>query len=387
MAKGLYVHIPFCDQICTYCDFPKLLTNEAFRPKYVTLLGKELELLQKEYDFSQLKTVYIGGGTPSALTTDQLLSVFEMIARYVSVEQLIEFSVEANPENLTEEKVALFKKWGVTRVSLGVQTFEPRLLNVVGRAHRETDVFEAVRLLKSAEIKHINLDLIYSIPGQTLADLASDLKKVQLLEVDHVSAYSLILEPHTSLYLDYMRDKLTLLDQDLEAQMYEFVRETLEKQGFSQYEISNYKKGEPSYHNQWYWQNVEYIGAGLGAHGNVLGVRYENTRSLTRYFKDLDQGKRPTVAKHKLSLKEVLEETLFLGLRLLEGVNLVAVSERLNVPVDVIYHDVLVMLIEKGWLQRCGPNIRLTDKGLMLANEVFEAFLLEDDVFEKKLNK
>ncbi len=376
MAKGLYLHIPFCDQICTYCDFPKLLTTKAYRLDYVHALIEELELSRQLYDFDTIETIYIGGGTPSALTPSQLEVIFNWLAAHIEIETLKEFSIEANPENLTAELVELFKSAGVTRVSIGVQSFETRLLKIVGRAHRSEDVINAIQLLQAAKIPHINVDLIYAIPTQTMAELESDLQRVNDLGVTHVSAYSLILEPHTSLYLDYMKDKLTLLENEVEAAMFERVITRLSEMGFSHYEVSNFTKSEPSYHNQWYWQTEDYIGVGLGAHGSVDGVRYENTRSITRYIKDLKANKRPLISSHTLTKEEQIEETLFLGLRLMAGIDIDAVNEKHQINLEEIYPNLFDELIKKGWLQRQGNHISLTKDGLMMANEVFEQFLL-----------
>ena len=376
MPKGLYIHIPFCDHICTYCDFPKLMTKGQKHEDYLNALIQELKNYERNVGFDQLETIYIGGGTPTALTLPQLSLLFDYLRKSLSFEKLKEISIEANPENLTLEKVSFLKKQGITRVSLGVQTFEDDLLKQIGRKHKGSDVKKAIKTLKDHGINNINIDLIYSIPGQTLDQIKSDLEKAIALDITHISAYSLIVEEHTKLYLDYMKDKVELTDNEIEATMYEFVIKFLEDKGFSQYEISNFTKGLPSIHNKWYWLNEEYIGVGLGAHGYVQGWRYQNTRAITSYIQTIESGSLPIVERHEVSKEEKIEEEMFLGLRLLQGINIVATNKKHHVLIEEIYEDALkkliamdYLIIEEGW-------IRLTKKGILMANEVFEQFLL-----------
>lgn len=376
MPKGLYIHIPFCDHICTYCDFPKLLTKGQRHADYIEALIEELKQYQQTVGFSHLQSIYIGGGTPTALSVEQIQPLFDFLTEQIQMDQIEEFSIEANPENLTLDKIQYLKSQGVNRFSLGVQTFHETLLKRIGRKHQASEVIQAVANLKQCGLSNINLDLIYSIPGQTLEELRADLKQVIALEVEHVSAYSLIVEEHTQLYLAYMRDQIELTDNEVEAKMYEVAIEVLTEAGYKHYEISNFAKGKPSLHNQWYWKNETYIGTGLGAHGYVLGERYQNTRSINTYIKLLSEGHLPTVESHVLTKEERLEEEMFLGLRLMQGVQLDQINQKYEVNVDEIYGKAFADLIQKGYLERNGSNIRLTSGGLLMANEVFEQFLL-----------
>ena len=197
MPKGLYIHIPFCDHICTYCDFPKLLTKGQRHAEYIEALIQELKLYQQNVGFSNLQSIYIGGGTPTALSVEQIQPVFDFLTEQIQMNQIQEFSIEANPENLTRDKIQYLKAQGVNRFSLGVQTFHESLLKRIGRKHQAQEVIQAVANLKQCGIKNINLDLIYAIPGQTLDELRDDLRQVISLEVEHISAYSLIVEEHT----------------------------------------------------------------------------------------------------------------------------------------------------------------------------------------------
>ncbi|CUM93630.1 Oxygen-independent coproporphyrinogen-III oxidase [Turicibacter sanguinis] len=376
MPKGLYIHIPFCDHICTYCDFPKLLTKGQRHAEYIEALIQELKLYQQNVGFSNLQSIYIGGGTPTALSVEQIQPVFDFLTEQIQMNQIQEFSIEANPENLTRDKIQYLKAQGVNRFSLGVQTFHESLLKRIGRKHQAQEVIQAVANLKQCGIKNINLDLIYAIPGQTLDELRDDLRQVISLEVEHISAYSLIVEEHTQLYLAYMRDQIELTDNEIEAKMYEVTIETLTEAGYEHYEISNFAKSKPSLHNQWYWKNETYIGVGLGAHGYVKGQRYQNTRSINTYIELLKDGKLPMIESHALTKEEMIEEEMFLGLRLLKGVNLKAISDKYDVNIDEIYGKAFEELIQKGYLEQKELNVRLTPSGLLMANEVFEQFLL-----------
>lgn len=379
MTKGLYIHIPFCDHICTYCDFPKLLTKGQRHEEYIEALLMELEVYRKEVGFEQLESIYIGGGTPTALTVTQIQPLFDYLHQFISFDRIYEFSIEANPENLTIEKIKYLISQGITRFSLGVQTFHESLLKRIGRQHQASEVIQAVSNLKQCGMFNINLDLIYAIPGQTMEQLEADLKQAIDLGVEHISAYSLIVEEHTRLYLAYMRDQIELTDNEIEAQMYEMVIKTLTKHGFTHYEISNFAKQQPSLHNQWYWKNETYIGAGLGAHGYVLGHRYHNTRSINAYINLLKQHQKPLIDSHQVTEKEQIEEEMFLGLRLLEGVDLEAFRQKYQMDLKKVYGEVLEPLFEKEYLEWTEKRIRLTSKGLLMANDVFEQFLLSID--------
>lgn len=377
MAKGLYVHVPFCDHICNYCDFPKLYANTSLQDRYLDALLGELQIYQNDLDFSQLKTIYIGGGTPTSLTVEQLKTLLDWLKEAVDLNGLLEFTMEANPENLTDEKIDLLLEYGVNRVSLGVQTFHDDLLKSIGRTHSAEGAITAIQRLKAKGMPRINLDLIYAIPGQTVQQLASDLETALSLDIDHLSAYSLILEEHTKLYVDYMKDRLELAENDVEASMFELVMDTLAAAGYRHYEVSNFTKGDPSHHNMWYWLNESYIGAGLGAHGYVKGVRYSNTKSITSYMESLLQGKLPLLESNKVSADQKTEEELFLGLRLLQGVDLKASSLKLERDLASLYEKKLTRLHADGFINYDNQRISLTRQGLLMANGVFEQFLLE----------
>jgi len=397
--EALYIHIPLCNQICSYCDFPKVFTQGQDVEAYLTALIAELAAYEKTVGFAGLKTIYIGGGTPTVLTIPQLDILFTYLHAVINFRSLTEVSIEANPESLNDiHKIACLKGHGVTRISLGVQTFNEDLLKILKRSHTKKEACEVVALLREENFE-INLDMIYGIPTGTLKDWEDDLDILLQLPITHVSAYSLLLETHTKLYIDYMRDELELVDNEVEAQMFELVIDKLTAAGFEHYEISNFTKNKRSAHNITYWKNEYYIGVGLGAHGHLMrtpeveknlgniniareimngnnSIRYENTRSITAYKKALEKGDLPVLSSHALTQDERIEESMFLGMRLMEGVNLAHLQAKYHVDIYELYQPKIDKLQDLGYVSLELGVLKLTRKGLMVANDVFEAFLL-----------
>ena len=384
MAKSLYIHIPFCDQICSYCDFAKIYSKGQDIDKYIAALVLEMEIYRKEIEASgknfDLKTIYIGGGTPTLLTVAQLEKLFSYLHSIINFDTLEEVSIEANPESLCDpKKICCLKKYGVTRVSLGVQTFNAKHLQTLERNHCNSTVFCTIDLL-AQNCFEINVDLIYSIPGQSLAQWEEDLERLFTLPVTHVSTYSLILEKHTKFYRDFLKGRLDLVDNVVEALMFEKGIEKLVSAGFEHYEISNFTLQKKSAHNMTYWKNEPYIAVGLGAHGFLDGTRYENTRSITAYMKNLMAGKKPVLNEQKLTIEDQIEESMFLGLRLMEGICLNDLSNRYNRDIYALYEKNISKLVKQNYLVYTDISgkkmVKLTKDGLMMANNVFEEFLL-----------
>jgi len=363
-VKGLYVHIPFCQYICHYCDFVKQVPkNSSMIDSYLIALKNEIEGYRNH--FNQLETIYIGGGTPSMLDTVQLATLFDMLKDI----KPIEYTIEVNPESYTEEKGLLFKAYGINRVSLGVQTFNQDLLKYLNRGHTNEHVSFVVNHLKKIGIKHISVDLIYAIPGQTMIDLENDLKQIDLLDISHVSCYSLILEEKTYFYHQYLRGNFKTMDEDTEALMYEYVMKKLKEQGFEHYEISNYAKdGHYSLHNLIYWTLGEYIGAGLGAHGFIDGNRTYNERAFSKYII------KPLKEKTFQDQETLLQDELIFGLRKTKGVSISEVEKKYNKKLFDTYPQ-LHEKIELGLIEIHEGFLKLTDKGLLLGNQVFMVFI------------
>ena len=362
--KGLYVHIPFCQYICHYCDFVKQVPkNSLMIDSYLIALKKEIEGYRSHFD--QIETIYIGGGTPSMLDINQLATLFEMLKDIFPVE----YTIEINPESYTEEKGLLCKAYGVNRVSLGVQTFNQKLLKYLNRGHTNEHVYHVVNHLKEIGINKISIDLIYAIPGQTMLDLEEDLRQIELLDITHVSCYSLILEEKTYFYHQYLRGNFKTMDEDSEALMYEEVMKRLKEQGFHHYEISNYAKKEHySLHNLIYWTLGEYIGVGLGAHGFVDGYRTYNERALSKYLKE------PLKEKTFQNEETLLQDELIFGLRKTKGVSISEIETKYQKNLFETYPQ-LYEKIELGLIEIKDDYLKLTDKGLLLGNQVFMVFI------------
>lgn len=371
---GLYIHIPFCDRICRYCDFAKIYTDVLSHERYVQALILEYEQYKNKHSFT-FDTVYFGGGTPSALT----LSALELLLQYFAkeIDMAEEVTFEANPESLTEEKIAMLKKYGVNRVSLGVQTFNEKQLRFLNRSHTVTDIYRCFELLRKYDIANINVDLIYALPNQTLNELIFDLSEIEKLNPTHIATYALIFEPHTTLFLQLEEDKVVEVDEDTQEQMYRLIQATLQKKGYVQYEFSNWAKPDCfSKHNTKYWQLLSYLGIGLGSHGFLAGIRYANTRSIVNYVEQLEQGQKVITEEHQVTEKELMEEMMFLGLRLHNGVEKAMFKTRFNCDVFAIFGEPLTYHIEQGNIIETSTHLRLSEEALFISNHVLSDFLL-----------
>ncbi|KJQ58846.1 radical SAM family heme chaperone HemW [Streptococcus gordonii] len=368
-----YVHIPFCTQICYYCDFSKVFIKNQPVDSYLEHLIEEYD----SYDIKKLRTLYIGGGTPTALSAPQLAFLLEKLTDKLDLSYLEELTIEANPGDLDQEKIAVLKDSPVNRVSLGVQTFNDRMLKQIGRSHLEKDIYENIANLKKAGFDNISIDLIYALPKQTMEDVKINVAKAIALDIPHMSLYSLILENHTVFMNRMRRGKLPLPKEDLEAEMFEYIIAELEKAGFEHYEISNFSKpGFESRHNLMYWDNAEYYGIGAGASGYVNGVRYKNHGPIRHYLQAVEAGN-ARVQEEVLTLKEKIEEEMFLGLRKKSGVSKKRFEEKFGLSFEDQYGAVVSELTEQGLLVPDSDIVRMTKQGLFLGDTVAEKFILE----------
>lgn len=368
-----YVHIPFCTQICYYCDFSKVFIKNQPVDSYLEHLIEEYD----SYDIKKLRTLYIGGGTPTALSAPQLAFLLEKLTDKLDLSYLEELTIEANPGDLDQEKIAVLKDSPVNRVSLGVQTFNDRMLKQIGRSHLEKDIYENITNLKKAGFDNISIDLIYALPKQTMEDVKINVAKAIALDIPHMSLYSLILENHTVFMNRMRRGKLPLPKEDLEAEMFEYIIAELEKAGFEHYEISNFSKpGFESRHNLMYWDNAEYYGIGAGASGYVDGVRYKNHGPIRHYLQAVEAG-HARVQEEVLTLKEKMEEEMFLGLRKKSGVSKKRFEEKFGRSFEDQYGAVVSDLTEQGLLVPDRDIVRMTKQGLFLGDTVAEKFILE----------
>ncbi|MEH7379893.1 radical SAM family heme chaperone HemW [Bacillus sp. JJ1533] len=378
MVQAAYLHIPFCEQICHYCDFNKVFLKGQPVDEYLQYMDTEMKNTIEAYPPSILKSIFVGGGTPTVLSVKQLEAFLSSINNYLKPRsKTIEFTFEANPGDLTEDKLKLMLDSGVNRISFGVQTFDDELLKAIGRTHRREDVFHTIELAKQVGFKNISIDLMYALPHQTIESFQESLDLAFTLDVEHVSAYSLIIEPKTVFYNLMRKGKLHLPSQENEAAMYETLMEEMEKHGFSQYEISNFSKdGFESRHNLTYWNNEEYYGIGAGAHSYVAGKRISNAGPIKKYMSAIDQDGFPHVETHSVTVQEKMEEEMFLGLRKTKGVSISHFHEKFSVSIFDVFASQINEQTEKGLLEEKNEHIRLTHKGKFLGNDVFQAFLL-----------
>lgn len=357
---SVYIHIPFCSQICTYCDFCKVLKKDEWIDKYLDALKQEIE---NNYQGETIKTLYIGGGTPSSLNISQLEKLFNILQIF-NLNKQVEITLESNIEDLTTEKLK-FLKSKITRLSIGVQTFNLKLIKLLGRKAPN------INSIKKAQkyFDNINVDLMYGFNEENFNILKQDIATLLKLNIPHISTYSLILEPHTKLYIDNYQ----LINEDTKNE--EYINKILKEHGYIHYEISNYaQKGYESKHNLVYWNNENYYGFGLGASGYINNIRYENTKNLNKYLNQ--EFSRTT---HKLDDNETLQNEFILGLRKLKGINKEKFHQKYNFnPLEI---KIVKKLINKHELIDDGQNIYINPKYLYYSNEILINFL--DDNLHK----
>ncbi|RYM05297.1 oxygen-independent coproporphyrinogen III oxidase [Sporolactobacillus sp. THM7-7] len=373
-VRGAYIHIPFCDHICYYCDFNKVFIKNQPVDEYLDALAREAAYYA---GMGPAKTIYIGGGTPTALNERQFAKMLDAVCRHFMHAGIEEFTVEANPESLTDAKLRLMREHGVTRLSVGVQSFDDRLLRAIGRAHQASEAKQAIERARRIGFENITLDLMFALPGQTETSLHESLEAALALNTPHVSIYSLQIEPKTIFYNRMRSGKLRLPGEDIEADMYGQIIFALEKRGLHQYEISNFaKKGYEGIHNSLYWENEEYYGIGAGAHGYVAGRRYANAGPIKKYIQAVHEKGYAERSAHLITQEEKIEEEMFLGLRLRKGVSKKRFREKFNCSMQSVYGKQIEKLKNEGLLDDGGDRVALTRKGVFLGNSVFEAFLL-----------
>lgn len=365
MIESTYIHIPFCNHICSYCDFAKLLYQEKWVSKYLKALKMEIS---QNYQGESLKTIYIGGGTPSALHPKEFHQLLQLINTFSKQEEY-EYTIECNVESLTEEKIKYMKQYGVNRISIGVETFHPHHLKAMNRHHTKQQVIDTIHLLKQYGFNNINIDLIYALPNETMEELQSDLQDFLKLEIPHISTYSLMIEPNTSFYIQ----KIQPIEEELDVRMYEEICNTLEKNGYKHYEISNFSKPKyDSKHNLTYWNNAHYYGFGLGASGYIKNIRYTNTRSLTDYC-----NHKFLLEQEEMTLQKNMENEMILGLRKLEGINRNQFYQKYGRKIEDVFP--IKSLQKNGKLQLTNEWIRIPKEQIYLSNETLVEFIDDTD--------
>lgn len=403
----IYIHIPFCVKKCDYCDFLSMRADESTKREYVHALIREIELSREKMKDYQIDTVFIGGGTPSILDRKYIEDIMQALSENSLVSEDAEITIECNPGTVTEEKLVSYRNAGINRISFGLQSADNEELRSIGRIHSYAQFEESFRLARAAGFDNINIDIMSALPGQSIESYGRTLDKVLSMEPEHISAYSLIVEEDTPLN-DRVQEALEkgidiLPDEDTEREMYYLTERKLSKADYRRYEISNYSKtGYECRHNIGYWKRVEYLGFGLGAASMYQGMRYNNTYEMDKYIGLLSDGKdedsdfygdndffqddiwdiREDVLSvlegkiQRLTRKDMIEEFMFLGLRMIEGISEKEFQKNFGRSYDSVYGKVTEKLIAQELIEKNGDNVKLTKRGVDVSNYVMSQFLL-----------
>lgn len=361
MVKNCYVHIPFCKRICSYCDFCKLFYNTGYVSSYLEALNNEIK---RNYNGEKLETLYIGGGTPSSLSIVELEELFSILSIFKKTSSC-ELTIEANFDSITEEKIDLFKKYGVNRISFGIETTHDWISQKMNRTLDKKYVRQIISYCKKIGITNINVDLMYAFPGETLDEVEDDIDFILSLDVPHVSTYSLILEEHTKLFLENMKN----ISEELDAKMYELICSKLSN--FSHYEISNFAKDNLySKHNLCYWNNDNYYGFGLGASGYLDNIRYTNTKSITYYLQE-----KYCYGKEEIGYYDMMEYQIILNLRTKWGISKQKFFTKYHKQLNEVFP--YSMLVYDGYLVDNDDFVFIPEKYWYLSNEIMVKLLEE----------
>ncbi len=373
---GIYIHIPFCARKCNYCDFLSAPETRETKERYLSLLDREMQLYKEIVSAREADTLFIGGGTPSFLETDLTDKLLCSVKKWIPSENLKEFTIECNPNSVTEEKLNLYKEAGVTRISLGMQSACDEELKKLGRLHSVKEFEKTYELVRKHGFERVNIDVMAAIPGQTIESYKHTLEYVVGLSPEHISSYSLIIEEGTPFYEKYRENPP--VDEDTDRQMYDLTKEILGRHGYHRYEISNYaKEGQECIHNLKYWQGGEYLGLGLGAASCMEHERWSNVRGLTDYEDRICRGQKPVEQTEELGEEEQKAEFMFLGLRCMEGVSAERFEKKFHQSVEERYGRVLHKYENMGLMRLVNGNWQLTEQGIDVSNHIFADFLPE----------
>ena len=380
----LYIHIPFCVKKCDYCDFLSFAADEQTQKSYVAALQKELAFYGAKYKDRRITTIFIGGGTPSWLKEDYMQAIMETVYHYFSVEQDAEITIECNPGTITEHKFEVYRRIGINRLSIGLQSVHNEELKILGRIHTFEQFLKTYDMARKHGFSNINIDLMSSLPGQAPEIFCDSLYQVLKLKPEHISAYSLIIEKGTPFYELYRFDAVrqeagmqteSLPTEEEEYQTTKMTQHILKEAGYHWYEVSNFAKpGYECRHNIGYWKRVDYLGVGLGASSLIDNVRYSNTRDLYTYLSVPADSLHETA--EQITRNEQMEEFMFLGLRMRDGFYRDEFTQAFGIPIEAVYGDALNHLQQEELLLKREGRIYLTDKGMDLNNYVVAQFML-----------
>ena len=375
---GLYIHIPFCVKKCEYCDFLSWNAEEEERQQYVAALLSEIESYREFAKGYRVSTIFIGGGTPSVLLPKQMEDILQKIYEIFELERRAEITIEVNPGTVDEEKLQCYKENGVNRLSMGLQSVKDEKLRLLGRIHTYQEFVESYELARKAGFDNISIDLISSVPGQTLQEWKEELETAAAQNPEHISVYQLIIEEGTPFYEKYAEHPELLPDEETSREIYLWTGKFLKEAGYEQYEISNYAKpGKESRHNLKYWEREDYLGLGLGAASMVRNIRMSNTKDMRTYLERCDKPKTMREDVQFLEEPRQMEEFMFLGLRKTRGVSKKEFKRIFGREMDMVYEKALHKCLENGMLLEHKDRIFLSEEGTLLSNMVLSEFLFD----------
>jgi putative oxygen-independent coproporphyrinogen III oxidase len=374
--EAVYLHIPFCTNKCHYCDFNSYILKGQPVMDYLDALEREMELTVRAVPPGQIKTIFVGGGTPTVLLPDQMESFLQRVNTYFPNKSAdLEFSMEANPGTTDKEKLQAMKEGGVNRISFGVQSFDNGLLEGIGRIHNTDDVYRSIENARSLGFANMSIDLMFGLPNQTVAVMNDTIDKALALGLPHYSIYSLKVEENTLFHTLYHKNQLPLPDEDDELDMFLLIMKRLKEAGCEQYEISNFAKpGFESRHNSMYWLNRSYYGLGAGAHGYMYGKRHVNIKGVQPYI-DATCCALPILEQYEISEQEAMEDFMMVGLRLLRGVKRSDFNRQFGRELETVFGGAFDKLTTVGLLEITADGYKLSERGVLLGNEVFGEFL------------
>jgi oxygen-independent coproporphyrinogen-3 oxidase len=381
MIEALYIHIPFCQAKCNYCDFNSFAGwTVDLQERYIEALKRETLIRKQGLPIKNIKSIFFGGGTPTCLSGGLLIHLLDFIKESFPLDSDVEITVEANPGTVDIKMLELLIKKGINRISFGLQSFDEKQLKKLGRIHSAEDALESLKLARKVGFTNINFDLMYGLPGQTVKDWEMTLSKVMELNLEHISLYQLKIEEGTLFGRQLEQGLLKEFDDELALEMYKMTHEYLSGAGYVHYEISNYAKpGYQCRHNQVYWRCQPYLGLGAGAHSFLPPERIENVEDITTYLEMVQKNQFPQAACEKQTPNMAMSEAMFMGLRLLEGVNLKDFYHRFDQDPRVVFKEAIAKCLNNGLIEIDSKEyLKLTPQGIFLGNLVFEEFLLNN---------
>ena len=374
---GLYIHIPFCNAKCPYCSFFSIVTeNELIKRSYLDALKKEIEIYRQKYPETVIRSIYLGGGTPTTLSARLIVEILENCYKNFKIDKDIEITIESNPATFDFKKAGIIFQAGVNRLSIGAQSFSNKLLKNIGRIHDKKEIINSYHIARAIGFKNINIDLMFGLPGQTIRQFNKTLEEIVQLHPEHISLYGLSIEPGTPFEKLFEKGIIKIPSDDISYAMYQKAIDFFNHYGYEQYEISNFAlPGKVCFHNRMYWKNQPYLGLGTSSSSYIKKIRFKNYSDLNQYIYLLENNILPIESKEILPLKEEMAETVILHLRMMVGLAKIDFIKRFKVPIESLFAEQLQRLKEQGLLDENESHYFLTRKGISLSNIVFMEFL------------